>query len=102
MPTYVYGPKLGPGETRNCSVCAGTFETFQHMTDTPLVTCPTCGGAIERILTTPAITGTKRYRKRSAKDMERAGFVQYKKMGKGYYEKQFGKEGPRTLRGDKS
>ncbi|MCY3021920.1 MAG: zinc ribbon domain-containing protein [Planctomycetota bacterium] len=97
MPTYVYRPKLAPGEERACDVCSGTFETSQHMTDEALTKCPKCGGAIERVLTPPAVTGTKRYKKHSAKDMERAGFLQYKKVGKGYYEKQFGTQGPRTL-----
>lgn len=67
------------------------------MADEALTKCPKCGGAIERVLTTPNVAGIGRYHKRSDKDMERAGFVQYKKKGKGYYEKQFGGQGPQTL-----
>ena len=100
MPIYVYGPKLNKGEKRNCDACSGTFEILQHMADEPLTKCPTCGGAVERLIVTPSVTGTKHYKKHSGKDMERAGFVQYKRKGKGYYEKQFGREGPQILRGD--
>lgn len=100
MPTYVYTAKLNAGEQRNCDTCAGTFEAFQRMSDESLAKCPQCGGAIERVLTTPSVTGTKRYKKHSAAQMANAGFTQYKRKGKGYYEKQFG-QGPPTLRGDR-
>jgi len=99
MPIYVYGPKSGPGEKRACETCAGTFEIVQRMSEEALTHCPKCGGAIERILTTPSVTGVKRYRKRSPREIAQAGFTQYKRMGHGYYEKQFG-QGPRTLHGD--
>ena len=40
MPTYEYA----------CPTCGARFETWQKMTDDPLTTCPTCGGAIHRVL----------------------------------------------------
>jgi len=99
MPMYLYGPKLNLGEKRACEACAGTFEILQRMAAEPLTQCPQCGGAIERLLTTPSVTGTKRYKKHSPRQMAAAGFTQYKRKGHGYYEKQFG-QGPRTLHGD--
>jgi|GEM_PF-571339 len=40
MPTYVY----------RCKNCGHRFEAWQHMTDDPLVTCPQCEGAINRVM----------------------------------------------------
>ena len=99
MPTYVYTAALSEGEKRNCEMCSGQFEIVQRMADNALTQCPTCGGAVERVITPINISGHNRYnKKRSNKDLERAGFTQYKKKGKGYYEKQFGTGGPQTIR----
>lgn len=99
MPTYVYAPVVNEGETRACEMCAGTFETVQRMADDALTQCPKCGGAIERVIMPINISGHNRYnKKRSDKDKANMGFTQYKKMGKGYYEKQFGSGGPQTIR----
>lgn len=101
MPTYVYAPKLEKDETRSCDACSGTFEVIQKMSDDSLTKCPKCGGAVERVITPPNLNGVGfMSRKPSAKRMEQAGFVQYKRQGKGYYEKQFGKQGPSTLHGE--
>ncbi len=40
MPTYVY----------KCRDCGHEFEEFQSMTDSPLETCPSCNGYVERII----------------------------------------------------
>jgi putative FmdB family regulatory protein len=99
MPTYVYAPVLKTGEQRACEMCGNSFEIVQRMSDAALTACPTCGGEVERVLQPINISGHNRYnKKRSNADMERAGFTQYKKKGKGYYEKQFGKGGPQTIR----
>jgi putative FmdB family regulatory protein len=99
MPTYVYAPVLKPNETRTCEMCEASFEIVQRMSDNALTACPACGGEVERVVQPINISGHNRYnKKRSNADMERAGFTQYKKMGKGYYEKQFGKGGPQTIR----
>ena len=39
MPTYEY----------LCKTCDHRFEQWQKMTDTPLTTCPECGGYIRRV-----------------------------------------------------
>lgn len=40
MPTYEYA----------CPNCGARFEIWQRMSDDPLTTCQTCGGAIHRVL----------------------------------------------------
>jgi len=40
MPTYVYA----------CDTCRVEFEKFQSFKDDPLRTCPTCAGAVRRVL----------------------------------------------------
>lgn len=40
MPTYEYV----------CPTCGARFEIWQKMSDDPLTTCQTCGGAIHRVL----------------------------------------------------
>jgi putative FmdB family regulatory protein len=40
MPTYEY----------ECRGCGGRVEAFQKMSDDPLTTCETCGGALRRLL----------------------------------------------------
>jgi len=100
MPTYVYGPSGADKEKRACDICAGSFEMIQRMSDEALTKCPKCGGEIERIITPPMLNGVGWMgRKPSPDRMAKAGFTQYKKHGKGYYEKQFG-QGPSTLHGD--
>jgi putative FmdB family regulatory protein len=41
MPTYDY----------LCQSCALRFEVHQAMRDTPVDTCPVCGGAVRRLVT---------------------------------------------------
>ena len=101
MPTYVYAAKLKAGETRACDACAGNFEIAQRMSEEALTTCPKCGGEIERQIMAPMLNGVGFMgRKPSAERMAKAGFTQYKRHGKGYYEKQFG-QGPGALHGEK-
>jgi putative FmdB family regulatory protein len=44
MPLYEY----------ECEQC-GRFELIQKFSDAPLQTCPTCGKAVEKLLSSPAI-----------------------------------------------
>jgi len=100
MPTYVYGPSGEDSQRRSCDVCAVNFEMTQRMADESLTACPKCGGAVERIILPPMLNGVGWMGKKpSANRMAQGGFTQYKKHGKGYYEKQFG-QGPPTLHGD--
>ncbi len=43
MPLYEY----------HCTKC-GRFESLQKFSDGPLAACPTCGGAVERLISAPA------------------------------------------------
>jgi len=44
MPTYDY----------QCDDCGHHFEQFQKMSDTPVKTCPECGGKVNRLIGTGA------------------------------------------------
>jgi putative FmdB family regulatory protein len=40
MPTYEY----------ECATCGNDFDVFQSMSDDPLKACPSCGGAVKRVI----------------------------------------------------
>jgi putative FmdB family regulatory protein len=96
MPTYVYGPKGAGKGARSCDVCCGTFEIVQRMSDAALTVCPKCGADVERVILAPNLNGAGKFKKPTDDRLAKAGFTQYKKKGKGYYEKSFG-SGPQTL-----
>ena len=95
MPTYVYSATGSP-QTRNCDVCSGNFEVVQRMADEALTKCPKCGGPVQRVIMAPNLNGAGAIKKPSEDRLAKAGFTQYKKVGKGAYEKTFG-GGPTTL-----
>ena len=45
MPLYEY----------QCDACAHRFERIQKFSDPPVDTCPQCGGAVRKLLSSPAI-----------------------------------------------
>ena len=45
MPLYEY----------QCEACAHRFERIQRFSDPPVETCPTCGGAVRKLISSPAI-----------------------------------------------
>lgn len=90
MPIYQYAPDDG-----QCDKCGGHFDVMQKMADPALTVCPHCGKAIHREICAPALNQPGI----SAADIERTGFVQYKRSGKGVYEKTAGK-GPSHLFAD--
>ncbi len=45
MPLYEY----------QCTKCKHTFEKIQKFSDPPVTECPKCGGAVEQLLSAPAI-----------------------------------------------
>ena len=45
MPLYEY----------QCDACAHRFEVIQKYSDAPIATCPKCGGAVSKLLSSPAI-----------------------------------------------
>lgn len=93
MPIYEYQSK-DPG---SCSHCSKPFEVFQKVTDTPLVHCPVCGSAVRKVISAPNLASSSP--SLDPKNLEKHGFTQYRKSGKGTYEKTAGK-GPRTITKD--
>jgi putative FmdB family regulatory protein len=45
MPLYEY----------QCESCAQRFERIQKYSDPPIETCPSCGGKVKKLLSSPAI-----------------------------------------------
>ena len=45
MPLYEY----------QCDACSNRFERIQKFSDPPVETCPSCGGAVRKLLSSPAI-----------------------------------------------
>ena len=92
MPLYVYEPDAG-----HCEKCAGGFEVLQNVNDPPLTGCPECGQPVHRVFSPfRPMKGTKSML--SAKNLDRLGFTQYKRAGKGHYEKTAG-SGPDLMKG---
>jgi putative FmdB family regulatory protein len=94
MPIYEYAP-LGEA---HCLHCADGFDILQRLSDVPLTACPECGAPVARRLSAPNATiGGKHLLKES--HAEKHGFTQYRRIGKGIYEKTAGK-GPKHISGD--
>jgi putative FmdB family regulatory protein len=45
MPLYEY----------QCDACGARFERIQKYSDAPIAVCPTCGGAVRKLISSPAI-----------------------------------------------
>jgi len=45
MPLYEY----------QCDTCTHRFEVIQKFSDAPIEVCPKCGGAVKKLLSSPAI-----------------------------------------------
>jgi len=93
MPIYEYRPV----SKSNCDYCRDGFEILRKISDPTLGTCPQCGVAVERVLSAPSLT--KSDNSLATDNIEKHGFTQYRKSGKGVYEKTAGK-GPKVISGD--
>ena len=89
MPIYEYAPLSG-----QCEQCDGLFTVFQHMADAKLTACPTCAQPCERRISAVALGGKW---STSEAAVKKSGLTQYKKAGKGVYERTVGSEGPEHL-----
>lgn len=81
-----------------CPHCRYAFAILQKLADDPLDKCPRCGAPLRRLISPPNVVG----RHSAAPDtssIEKAGFTQYRKIGKGVYEKSAGK-GPSIISAD--
>jgi len=93
MPIYRYEP-AGAG----CPSCREGIERLQRLSDPPLDRCPDCGAALERVIGAPAVVSGGAHLLRES-HVAKHGFTQYRKVGKGKYEKTAGK-GPPTIGDD--
>lgn len=81
-----------------CERCRPGFEHMERLNAEPLTACPQCGAPVRKLIGAPALAigGSHLQKEKRIGD---AGFTQYRKIGKGVYEKTAGK-GPGIIRGD--
>jgi len=92
MPIYEYQSKT---QDASCAFCQVGFERLQKLADATLLACPECHSPVRRVISAPNLqTSNKDAMK--PKNVEKNGFTQYRKVGKGQYEKTAGK-GPRNI-----
>jgi putative FmdB family regulatory protein len=94
MPFYEYIADDRDG----CDHCRSRFTVLQRINDAALSVCPACEGPVRRVISPPNVVGGKAHMLRES-NIEKAGFTQYRKIGKGVYEKTAGK-GPGIIKGD--
>ena len=94
MPIYEYAPVDAPG----CALCCYGFEILQRLADPALTHCSACGVAIHRVLGMPPVVAGQAHVLRE-RHVARHGFTQYRRVGKGKYEKTAG-NGPPTISDD--
>lgn len=93
MPIYQYQPD-GPG----CPTCHKGIEALQRLSDPPLARCPECLAPLQRVISAPQVVSGQAHRI-SESHAGKHGFTQYKRAGKGVYEKTVGK-GPDYISGE--
>ena len=93
MPIYEYA-----AVDQGCPHCKAHFDVLQKLSDAPLGVCPECGAPVQRVISAPSVAvGNSHLLKES--HVEKHGFTQYRRAGKGVYEKTAGK-GPKFISGD--
>jgi len=93
MPIYEYQVS---GD-QHCEYCASGFELLRKINDPKLTQCPKCGAPIIRKISAVNLGGSGPSLETA--NIEKHGFTQYKKSGKGVYEKTAGK-GPDVISPD--
>ncbi len=94
MPIYEYQART---EAAACSHCRSGFERLQKLADAALLACPQCGHPVRRVISAPNVQRGQAHVLKP-KHVEERGFTQYRKVGKGKYEKTAGK-GPEKISG---
>ena len=93
MPIYRY-KAIDSG----CPHCQEGFDLLQKLSEAVLSVCPQCRAAIRKQICAPALAMGGSHLL-SEKKIGEKGFTQYKKIGKGVYEKTAGK-GPDIISSD--
>jgi putative FmdB family regulatory protein len=94
MPFYEYICSQGEG----CDYCSRPVTILQKLSDPRMEKCPYCGSPVRRMISSPNVAGDGQ-RAPAPSEVERAGFTQYRKIGKGVYEKSAG-TGPDIISSD--
>ena len=90
MPIYEYRC-----DNTGCDYCGERFEKLQRLDDESAVPCPHCAVDATRVISAPSVTMGHAHQLKEKHFSER-GFTQYKRLGKGVYEKTAGK-GPKII-----
>ena len=93
MPIYQYMP-----DQENCEHCRKGIELLQRLSDPAADACPQCAAPIHRVISAPQVVSGQAHRT-SESHAGKHGFTQYKRAGKGVYEKTVGK-GPAFISGN--
>lgn len=94
MPFYEYIAISEPG----CENCRQPFTLLRRLSDPEIEVCPACATPVRKILSPPNVVSGQAHKLKES-SIEKAGFTQYRKAGKGIYEKTAGK-GPGVISAD--
>jgi putative FmdB family regulatory protein len=94
MPFYEYTSI----NDNDCAYCRDRFTVLQRISDETLTVCAICGGPVKRVISPPHVVSGQAHKLKES-NIEKSGFTQYKKIGKGVYEKTAGK-GPGVISAD--
>lgn len=92
MPIYEYQAKTNDD---SCEHCRTGFDRLQKLADAAVLACPQCGNPVKRVISAPNLQSMSSDALKP-KNVEKQGFTQYRKVGKGKYEKTAGK-GPDNI-----
>lgn len=93
MPIHQY-----VADQADCDFCRNGFDVLQRLSDPALTACPECAAPVHRVISAPQVISGQAHRT-SESHAGKHGFTQYKRAGKGVYEKTVGK-GPAFISGD--
>jgi putative FmdB family regulatory protein len=94
MPIYEYIAST----TQDCEHCRNGMDILRRLSEPELIRCPHCGAPVRQRIGAPNVVSGNSHRT-SEGHLEKHGFTQYRKVGKGVYEKTAGK-GPAHIADD--
>lgn len=94
MPIYEYIATTA----RGCDRCRAGMDILQRLSDAALSVCPHCSAPVAQRISAPHVVAGNSQRLGEG-HLEKHGFTQYRKLGKGVYEKTAGK-GPAHIADD--